>query len=124
MTSGVDLIYNILNVDASNYTNYGKKPNIKRENIDNLFFMKPGEIGIKISNIRRETGQDYAGLVIVRKYYVALRITEVDKTKRDNLLKDVENLFKDKGVIIEAMDYDETFPNISSCLLELSKIGD
>lgn len=123
MTDGVDLIYTILDVAAANYTNYGAKPNIKRDHIDNLFFMKPGEIGIKLANVGRDTGQDHQGLVILRKYKVAMTINETTRTKRDALLADVESLFATTGVVFDSLDFDEVFPNLYGCIAQLIKLG-
>jgi len=101
LTTIEDAIEAVLKVAVGNYPNYGAVPTIKIVNEDNLWFMPPRDIGIKI--ITGEDGegyQDYQGTVLFMKQKCSIEGIEAKKTTCDNLFKDVRNLIAAAGYTI------------------------
>jgi len=101
LTTIEDAIQAVLDVGVGNYTTYGKVPTIKIVNEDDLWFMSPRDIGIKI--IPSEDGegfQDHQGTVLFMKQRCSIEGIEVKKSTCDNLFKDVRNLIAAAGYSI------------------------
>lgn len=101
MTTIEDAIEAILDVDKSNYTNYGKVPTLKIINQENIWFMAPRDIGVKIVPAEDGEGyQDHKGTILFMKQKCSIEGIEVKKETCDNLFKDVRNLIASAGYMI------------------------
>lgn len=124
MADGANIIHDIVDVAAENYTNYGKKPNIKIVKQENIFFMKPGQIGIMVANGGRgESGLATNAQTIYKIYNVIMTITEVSVSERDNLFADVILLFKNNPISSYDIEYDEEYPNVSRMIVDITVLG-
>jgi len=101
LTTIEDAIVALLDVAVGNYTNYSKVPTIKIMNEDDLWFMPPREIGVKIIPAEDGEGfQDHQGTVLFMKQRCSVVGIEVKKATCDNLFKDVRGLIAAGGYTI------------------------
>ena len=108
-TTVLEIMKSIVNIAASNYSNYGAKPTIKIEGTDNLSKMKPGHIGIVISEGVESPEFTCDGTPIFTsadQRSCKVRLAEKTANRLDNLYTDVKDICKDNSSYSVLFDHE------------------